>query len=190
MRRSTKRLMDEHELILEAIGSIETMAEHTSKTGEMDESFWRDSIDFIRSFADGMHHAKEEDQLFEMYAQRGIGLDYGPVAVMMNEHEIGRNCVARMEGALESEAPEELVRAAREYSELLTLHIAKENQILFPLGEGVLSDSDETELNERFDEAELKLGGQQTIHHYQNLTSSLAERAAATQPTHRQEVIE
>jgi len=84
-----------------------------------------------------------------------------------------------MESALQNGKTDvqKLVSSAREYCELLIQHITKENQILFPLGETVISDSDEILLNTLFDDAELELGGNQTILHYQNLVISLEERA-------------
>ena len=179
MKRSTRRLIDDHDLILRAIEAISVEAKNTTDSGNFNESFWIDSIDFIKNFADGIHHNKEENHLFEIYSQRGIGKEFGPVAVMLNEHIIGRVCVNNMESALQNGKTDvqKLVSSAREYCELLVQHIAKENQILFPLGETVISDSDEILLNTLFDDAELELGGNQTILHYQNLVISLEERA-------------
>ena len=179
MKRSTRRLIDEHDLILRVIEAISVEAKNTIVSGNFNESFWADSIDFIKIFADGIHHNKEEKHLFEMYSQRGIGKEFGPVAVMLNEHVVGRVCVNNMEAALQNGKPDvqKLVSSVREYCELLTQHIAKENRILFPLGETVISDSDESLLNTLFDDAELELGGNQTIVHYQNLVISLEERA-------------
>ncbi|MER3456344.1 MAG: hypothetical protein C4304_05570 [candidate division GAL15 bacterium] len=48
----------------------------------------------------------------------------------------------------------EVVDMAREYVELLRAHIAKENGVLFPLGEGVLDPSDDADVGRCYDGVE------------------------------------
>ncbi len=56
-----KRLMDEHVLIKRLIALIPKLTENLDLESESDRQLVLDSLDFIRSYADKFHHAKEED---------------------------------------------------------------------------------------------------------------------------------
>jgi hemerythrin-like domain-containing protein len=98
-------------------------------------------VEFIRLFADKTHHGKEEDLLFPAMEAAGFPRDAGPIGVMLMEHEQGRDFVSRLDKAVtqykngERAAVDTLVRNARNYVHLLTQHIDKENNILFPMAD-------------------------------------------------------
>ena len=113
-------------------------------------------VEFFQLFADACHHAKEEDILFPVLEARGIPRADGPIGMMLYEHSLARQytkVMANSLGALEigEESAENRFRAAaREYIELLTNHIYKEDNILFNMGDRVMSDDDRTALCHRF----------------------------------------
>ncbi|MBI5009413.1 MAG: hemerythrin domain-containing protein, partial [Bacteroidia bacterium] len=117
-------------------------------------------VEIIRNFADGLHHAKEENLFFPFLATKGFSLQQGPVAVMLHEHVLGRNFVKGISDNIESlkkgeqSALGEIYKNMKGYSELLRNHIGKENNILFRMADNVLSDSDNHQLLYRFNEAE------------------------------------
>lgn len=96
----------------------------------------------------GSHFREEEQGLFPVLG-RHVGLEDGPIAAMMEEHARLRQLELVFEGSLAAleyghpgEWAESLLRAAEEIGRLLPLHIAKEDEVLFPLAESMLTEAD------------------------------------------------
>jgi hemerythrin-like domain-containing protein len=140
------------------------MVEETRKNGKLDKIAAEQAIDFIRNFADGCHHAKEEDRLFPAMEAKGVPRQGGPIGVMLIEHKYGRAFVKGMVEHLEkasagdSHAISEFARHGLGYAELLKQHIHKEDHILFPMADRIMSSDDERQLMTQFDDAEAKAG--------------------------------
>lgn len=143
----TKALVDEHRLILRMIALLEENAPKTAEGRYLNWQFYLDGIDFIRQYADRFHHAKEEDVLFKALVDNGMPKDNSPVAAMLMEHDQGRNFVRAMESAVleaqtgRTDTYQEIADNATGYAILLRDHIAKEDDILYPLSERVLPES-------------------------------------------------
>ena len=145
-RDITQTLVREHRLILSMLAVLERNALATSAGTFSDYRFYLDAVDFIRNYADRFHHAKEEDVLFEALVGNGMPREKSPVAAMLMEHEQGRSHVKAMELAallaLSGEPGQDEIIAANAlaYVELLREHIAKEDEILYPLAERLIPD--------------------------------------------------
>jgi hemerythrin-like domain-containing protein len=140
----TQALVHEHKLILRMLTLLEQRAPLTRSGEYTDYRFYLEGVDFIRNYADRFHHAKEEDVLFEALVQNGMPRANSPVAAMLVEHDRGRAYVAALEeaarSALAGRADRNGVIAenAIGYAALLREHIAKEDEILYPLAERVI----------------------------------------------------
>lgn len=117
-------------------------------------------LDFVRRFADGCHHAKEELALFPLLEARGIPRRGGPIGMMLLEHQEGRGLVADMERALAARDMPGFVSSAGAWAGLLRAHIAKERGVLFPMGERRLDPADDRALLEHFAAIERESGGE------------------------------
>jgi len=96
-------------------------------------------IEWISGFADGLHRHKEELLLFPALERAGIPHRQGPIGVMLLEHEQGRELLRQMQQAQQAGNTAAFVAAAAGYSELLTAHIFKEDNILYRMGDMHLS---------------------------------------------------
>jgi hemerythrin-like domain-containing protein len=148
----TQVLMAEHELILQALDALEARLDRMGdEPSPADREFFEKVVEFLRGFADKCHHGKEEDLLFKKMAARGFPTQGGPIAVMLSEHQAGRAFIRGIaEGAAgigsDPRAAETIDRNARGYLDLLRNHIAKENQVLFPMADRTLSAEDQRDL--------------------------------------------
>ncbi|QEM68700.1 cation-binding protein [Geobacter sp. FeAm09] len=140
----TQALVNEHRLILRMVALLERNARRTA-AGAYDEwQFYLDGTDFIRTYADRFHHAKEEDVLFAALLENGMPREHSPVAAMLLEHDQGRRHVGAMEAAAKEAAAGNggcaalVAEHALAYAELLRAHIAKEDGILYPLAERLI----------------------------------------------------
>jgi len=75
-------------------------------------------------------------------ANHGFSPESGPIAVMLIEHEQGRQLVRRLRAAGEKadqpwtkEEASEVVQAARQFIAMLGAHIQKEDNILYPMAQ-------------------------------------------------------
>jgi len=160
--RPTDILMEEHQVILRIVAVLNAAVEKLQAGQEVPLEVFRQAVDFIRTFADRCHHGKEQDLLFPMLEQRGIPRQGGPIGVMLYEHDQGRAFVKQMAEALEAwgeeEARAQLLEGARGYAQLLSQHILKEDRVLYPMADQVLSAADQQELLEEFEAVEAALG--------------------------------
>jgi hemerythrin-like domain-containing protein len=148
-----KRLVDEHVLIKRWIALIPAVVDNLDVESDDGRQLVLDGIDLIRSYADRYHHAKEEDILFDYFDQ-----DSEILQVMYEDHTTGRNHVKAMLKALDRGDRDTLARHLMAYRELLTGHIQKEDEILFPWMDRNLSASQVEELFAKFGEVDAKMG--------------------------------
>ncbi len=145
----TALLRQEHELILEIAGALAAVLD---EPGDVDYDEIERCVTFFRLFADACHHGKEEDLLFPALEANGMPQEGGPVAVMLFEHDEGRELVREMSDSLtparagDEGAAENLRTAAFGFVELITAHISKENNILFEMADRLIEGADKVEL--------------------------------------------
>ena len=156
MSKATEILSDEHRLIEQVMNALEGIVMIAQENQRLDIQAASQALDFIKTFADGFHHAKEENDLFVQMEERGMSRDAGPLAVMLHEHNVGRDCVVTMRnnlmGAATGDAPAlaSFIEAVDDYVALLRNHIMKEDRILYPMSDNVLSEADQDAMLARF----------------------------------------
>lgn len=159
-----QNLVEDHEVILKALNVFNEILERLEKGEIVKLDIVEDLLKFFKEFVDGCHHVKEEVALFPRLNERGIPGYGGPIGVMVFEHERGREYIKAMESALKNlkegneEAKRLLIDNGKDYVDLLSAHISKENEILFPMGEQVLTEKDQQELHEEFERIEKDKG--------------------------------
>ncbi len=132
-------LMTEHRLIEQALEALVAFADEVRRKSTDDKEELGRFVAFIRDFADACHHGKEEDILFAAMVEAGFSRDGGPIAVMLLEHDQGREQVRRLAELAAQAAPwsvedrQRVAEAAYGYANLLHQHIHKEDAILYPM---------------------------------------------------------
>jgi hemerythrin-like domain-containing protein len=158
--QATDILMSEHRVIERVIKSLETAASRVEAGQPVRPAFFLDAAEFIKGFADGCHHRKEEGVLFKALTDAGMSVEQGPVAVMLYEHEQGRQFTRGMSAAAQkweagdSDAKNEVVKNARGYAALLRQHIGKEDQMLFPMANRFIPLDQQNKVVEDFEKVE------------------------------------
>src|SRR5574337_410770 len=147
----TQVLKDEHALILQALDAMERKIAALEAGAALDRAYFEKAVQFLRTFADQCHHGKEENLLFKSMVDRGFPREAGPIAVMLHEHDTGRAFIRGIaDGAAvvgtDPGAAKRLIENGRGYITLLRAHIDKENHILFPMADNVLTPEDQERL--------------------------------------------
>lgn len=146
--------MEEHRVIERALDLLQRAADRVGSGDKPAQGDLEKLLDFLRGFADGCHHRKEEGVLFPYLEGHGVPRDLGPIGVMLREHDVGREHVRGMTEALTRDTPEAFTSHALAYIALLRDHIAKEDNVLFPIADQLIDLAEAQGLLERFEEAE------------------------------------
>ena len=177
-------LMAEHRVIERVLRALELRMQDLDQR-PFPYEFVMQALDFFRNFADGCHHAKEEELLFPLLEQRGIPREHGPVGCMLREHVQGRKCLAEIRANVDAardgsaDASAAVRAAALDYVGLLRQHIDKEDNILFQMAIRALSPEDERQLAERFVEPSNPRLSPDVRRHYEALADTLCSAPAA-----------
>ncbi len=182
-------LRREHQVILRVVRVLGYLVAKS----ERGEGLEIDSLDqcavFFALYADACHHAKEEDLLFPLLESRGMPVTSGPIGVMLQEHTVARKCTRQMRDALESvqrgDAAGEKVfqEAAREYADLLSNHIGKEDNILYPMGDHLLTADDQESLLGKFRDVQGRLFGGKRREELEQMADELERRWPGAEET-------
>ena len=177
--KATEILMEEHAVIERVLTALVTAVNRLEAGETVRPGFFIDAAGFIKGFADGCHHKKEEDVLFVSLLAHGLPTQGGPVQVMLAEHDQGRKLANQMrEGAQRWEAGDlsgrqQVINAARDYVALLRNHIFKENNVLFPLADKVVPPFEHDKITQDFERVEHEETGEGVHEKYLALAEKL-----------------
>lgn len=172
-------LKGEHRVIEKVLDAMEKELDQA-----VDRGFFEKAIDFLRHFADGCHHTKEEDHLFPILESAGIPREGGPIGCMLHEHEQGRSLIAMIADNLAAAASgdaasiQNVRRAARSYIALLRQHIFKEDNVLFAIADQALGPQEQSLMRDAFTRADGANGCSSRHQYYLELAEELSRRAA------------
>lgn len=122
-----KGLVEEHKVIKRFVALIPAIAGRFDGWSDDDRRMLCEAVDFIRSFADRYHHAKEEEILFG-YFDAGLEI----VKAMREDHDRARGHVKALVDALEIRDGAGVAENLAGYGKVLAEHIRKEDEILYP----------------------------------------------------------
>ncbi|PUE06023.1 hypothetical protein B9Z51_17415 [Limnohabitans sp. T6-5] len=160
MHNAIDTLRQEHDTIALALKILSRMDERITAEQITDIQDLSTVTDFLKAFGDTCHHGKEERVLFPAMQAEDPAQTQAPIQRMLDEHAQGRQHLANMQAALHPELKlVEFHEAARAYTTLLLAHIDKENTILFPMADRLLTVKQQTELAQAFDVYEDKVMG-------------------------------
>ena len=177
--QATDILSAEHRVIERVIAALDAAADRLDAGTSVRPEFFLDAARFIRHYADGYHHGKEEGVLFEAMARAGMPMDDGPVGVMLYEHERGRELTQGLHQAAErlaagdAKAADAVADYARAYGELLVGHIYKEDNILFPMAAHAVLPQDQDTMLDDFARIERERAGAGTKESFVELARAL-----------------
>lgn len=162
-------LIDEHRLIKRWLALIPKLLKNLNLADLADRQIVTQGIDFIRSYADRLHHGKEEEILFASFDTSADIFQ-----VIYADHCRARDLVKGMATALADGNSSKLAEHLLDYATLLIEHIGKEDGVLFPWLNNRLSEAQRQELATQFAKVDEDLGNDGR--RYQSFIEQLEER--------------
>ena len=139
-------LINDHKYVSRMLVVIRKVCFNLMENNEIDYEDFDKIISFVRNFADGHHHQKEEIFLFNKMVEH-LG-DTGKNVIthgMLVEHDLGRSYIRNLIEALEkhkngnNESKLDIIANSVSYATLLENHIHKEDNIIFNFAKRGLS---------------------------------------------------
>lgn len=183
--KPTEDLITEHKAIKTMLIIMSKIAENITEGKEVDTNDIEKITDFLKTFADKCHHGKEENALFPALVEAGIPNEGGPVGVMLHEHVLGRGYIKEISTSTEkfkegdAGSLQIIAESLAGYVNLLNNHIRKEENILFPMADKVLSKEKQDEVYTTFEEIEEKVVGHGVHERYHELLKQLNSKYLA-----------
>lgn len=155
-RNSVTIMMEEHQYILRMLKVVRSACFKIYEGEEICYEDFLQIVDFIKNYADKHHHGKEEKFLFkEMQNHLGSIGDNLITHGMLVEHDLGRLYISDLLVALdkvkngEEESKLDVIANAIGYTNLLTRHIQKEDEVVYQFGSTKLSKEVLDEIDEK-----------------------------------------
>ena len=140
-------LINEHKYVSRMLIVIRKVCFNLIDNNEIDYEDFNKIISFVRNFADGHHHNKEEIFLFNKMVEH-LGETGKNVIThgMLVEHDLGRSYIGNLIDALkkykngDKEAKLDIIGNSISYTTLLENHIHKEDNVIFNFAKRGLSE--------------------------------------------------
>ncbi|MDP2741639.1 MAG: hemerythrin domain-containing protein [bacterium] len=132
-----EELKSDHQNILKHLDDLEAIVNQPVINHAKIEEF----LHFTETFAEP-HHQKEEQVLFPALEKKGIPNEGGPIGMMLLEHTAKRDYLIKMREALEKNNDDKLKKNTQAMISLLRDHIYKEDNILYPCAQDVLTEEE------------------------------------------------
>jgi hemerythrin-like domain-containing protein len=154
MKNPTVDLFEEHGGIILMLKIMEQVAKKLHAGADVDRAHLQKILEFLSNFADKCHHGKEEGILFPELLKSGSNETL--INELLGEHKTGRDYIRGMKESFQQFAPGSadaihIAVNAEGYIRLLTEHIRKENDLLFPVADRELSAALKDEIFEKFE---------------------------------------
>ncbi|RSD28228.1 hemerythrin domain-containing protein [Mesobacillus subterraneus] len=156
LSKGLQQLKNEHPPLLERLDELLDLSLKIEEGEQIEADFSRLKeavVEFLSELEP--HSEREEGVLFEMMAGY-IGREMGPIAVMEYEHDQAKRFIGTFlhntKGGTEGFTKEQMAENAqliKNANYTLVSHFAKEESILFPMAENMLSEEEKQELAER-----------------------------------------
>jgi hemerythrin-like domain-containing protein len=177
----------EHRLIETVVKALGGVADALEKGQHADVAMLATAVEFFRVYADKLHHGKEETLFFPLLVKRGVPPQGCPIGGLKHEHEKGRLLVQALADQTPAYAQggpgakDALVQTLRGLADLYQNHIWKEDAMVFPMADKVLTTADQEELSKNFAEVDRSIG-LVTVARMEQLAKSLAAGPAGQAP--------
>jgi hemerythrin-like domain-containing protein len=183
MAKTLNIIRDEHRSIAAILHGMEYLVERVrTRKAKIDPRVFSAMIYYLDTFSERMHHPKEDRFLFKAMRSRGAEAA-AVVADLEKEHAAGGEALKRLEQSLvryEEGGDKEFPAFAEAVSKFVAGyrdHMHKEEHIVFPLAERLLSAQDWAAIDRAFEENRDPLAAQRDSRDFEKLFDRIVNLA-------------
>lgn len=175
-------LLDEHKLVDRVFAIIEKVQDKLKDKEEVPATIFWNLVEFIRGYADVIHHSKEEDILFDQMREHDEDLSdeiQDTIAVLIEEHIEALDIANELHKGIRSyrrETPEartRILESINNYLKIMKNHFEREEEEVFPAMVGVLSKEEKDKMKADFERFDNILGGKEVHKRYHDMVDKL-----------------
>lgn len=162
-----QELKHDHRVIQEVVAGMSAVADLLDSGTQVDPGILGDLVQFLM-FADHCHHAKEEQYLFPLLDTKADPTTKRELQLLEQEHRSAAQLVLDLAKASAAYIENPLVMRYRVVAllrrlvELYPAHIWKEDYLLFPMAQQNLSQLEQEDMADKFEDVEREVG--QDVH--------------------------
>jgi hemerythrin-like domain-containing protein len=183
MPKALTIIRDEHRTISAILHGMEYLVRKIGKQKKkVDPRVFHAMIYYLDTFSERAHHPKEDLFLFKALRARGAGAE-ALITELEKEHAGGENALRRLAQALnryeeggDKEFPG-FERATERFVGSYRDHMRKEEELLFPLAEKLLTKEDWAKIDHAFEENRDPLAGSRDTRNFDKLFERIVELA-------------
>ncbi|WP_440951529.1 hemerythrin domain-containing protein [Methanococcoides sp. FTZ1] len=177
--KPTDDLKEEHHAVKLMLKILDGICVDIESGNKVEHEHLENVVEFLKVFVDKCHHTKEEEYLFPAMKKAEILGSTVIIDSLLIEHETGRRNVRMISeavsGKMDSEALSTIVKNSRDYVELLSQHIDKEDNKLFPLADKHLAPEIQEDLFKSFEIVEIEKIGEGKHEEFHKLLHNLKD---------------
>lgn len=143
-------LTQEHMHISRVVEALKKECYEIQEGKQIDRTFFKGAVDFIKNYADSFHHGKEEDILFAYMRKHLDEVHCNPIKQMLIEHKLGREYIKKLIDGIKTRKKDKVARNTLGYCELLQDHIFKEDNILYPMADELINKKEQKMMRDEF----------------------------------------
>jgi len=162
-------LMQEHAVLERILLIYDEASRRIEQSEALDSGVITSAAGIIRHFVEDYHEKLEEQFVFPRLQKAGREVEL--VAVLLRQHERGRQLTDDIMRRAPSGASPELAQLLRSFVRMYRPHAAREGSVLFPVFRVVVGRAGYRELGEQFEDKEHELFGE---HGFENTVVEVA----------------
>jgi hemerythrin-like domain-containing protein len=137
----------------------DTAALRIERSEPLDPAVLTQAAGVVRRFVEDYHERTEEKFVFPRL--QAAGREAALVAILLRQHERGRQLTDEISRRAGAGIDAELARALRSFGHMYRAHAAREDTVVFPAFRDIVRGAEYRELGEQFEEREHQLLGKQ-----------------------------
>ncbi len=150
MGKAIEALKVEHELILSTFVIVDDIMKSQKHSDEIKIKYANEFLYFINVFCNKCHLGKEETMLFPMLIDKGVHHQDGLIGIMDQDHINAKEIAKKIKLTIESKNMDSLCKNIKAYSAFIGAHLAKEDNVLYPMADKLLNEKTQNELFDNF----------------------------------------
>jgi hemerythrin-like domain-containing protein len=181
MKKATEALEREHKIIQKAVAVMAQIVIQLEFRHPVSPDVLRNLLQLMREFGDQCHHGKEESYFFPYLESKGVPSTGCPLSALKGEHMKSRQLLDDLNSAAAAYIGNNekgrltLIQVLQSLVALYPAHIWKEDYMLFPMADKILTASDQELLLRQFQKSEEVLGTN-AHERFERLADELSER--------------